>query len=243
MRLIRSVLWYSQALPSMERCILREGPDHWCLEGTVLTLVETEPAEIHYALTCDRSWRTQRCTVYLERPTATGQIDLGVDETGSWFQNGTRIDGSGGVPDVDLGVTPSTNTIPIRRLALAPGEEARISVVWLRFPEFDAVVRAGVYQDSRRPLPVREWRFHGHSRDGRTWSRHQVRRPLARDPGIKRWGSSWHRCGRGHRYEIRRSRPAARRNGRTALRRRRWRAARPRRGGRGSGARSGLHPS
>jgi hypothetical protein len=129
----------------MERCILREGPDRWCLEGTVLTLVETEPAEIHYALTCDRSWRAQRCTVHLDRPTATAQIDLGVDETGSWFRNGTRIDGSGGVPDVDLGFTPGTNTITIRRLALAPGEEARISVVWLRFPEFDAVVSGQVY--------------------------------------------------------------------------------------------------
>ncbi len=145
MRLIRSVLWYSPILPSMERCSLREGPDRWRLEGTVLTLIDSGPAEIRYVLTCDRSWRTRECTVCVARSDAAWQADLGVDEAGSWFQDGMRIDGSGGISDVDLGFTPSTNTLPIRRLALAIGEEAKIRVVWLRFPEFDGVVAEQVY--------------------------------------------------------------------------------------------------
>lgn len=40
-----------------------------------------------------------------------------------------------GCIDVDLAFTPSTNTLPIRRLGLAVGEEARVSAAWLRFPE------------------------------------------------------------------------------------------------------------
>jgi hypothetical protein len=36
---------------------------------------------------------------------------------------------------VDLGFTPSTNTLPIRRLTLAVGASAPVRAAWLRFPE------------------------------------------------------------------------------------------------------------
>ncbi|HWB43000.1 MAG TPA: putative glycolipid-binding domain-containing protein, partial [Gemmatimonadales bacterium] len=34
-----------------------------------------------------------------------------------------------------LAFTPATNTLPIRRLALNPGERAEVRSAWLRFPE------------------------------------------------------------------------------------------------------------
>jgi uncharacterized protein len=37
--------------------------------------------------------------------------------------------------DVDLGFTPATNTLPIRRLALAIGQSTPARSAWLRFPE------------------------------------------------------------------------------------------------------------
>jgi hypothetical protein len=37
--------------------------------------------------------------------------------------------------DVDLGFTPATNTLPIRRLRLAVGQRAEIEAAWLVWPE------------------------------------------------------------------------------------------------------------
>jgi len=37
--------------------------------------------------------------------------------------------------DVDLGISPSTNTLPIRRLNLAVGESRELTAAWVRFPE------------------------------------------------------------------------------------------------------------
>ncbi len=37
--------------------------------------------------------------------------------------------------DIDLSVTPSTNTLPIRRLALEPGDHMNVTAAWVRFPE------------------------------------------------------------------------------------------------------------
>jgi hypothetical protein len=36
--------------------------------------------------------------------------------------------------DVDLGCTPSTNTLPIRRLNLEIGESREVTAAWVRFP-------------------------------------------------------------------------------------------------------------
>jgi hypothetical protein len=41
-----------------------------------------------------------------------------------------------GCGDLDLNFSPSTNLLPIRRLNLAVGEEARVRAAWLRFPSF-----------------------------------------------------------------------------------------------------------
>ena len=41
-----------------------------------------------------------------------------------------------GCIDLDLNFSPSTNLLPIRRLDLAIGTEAKVRAAWLRFPDF-----------------------------------------------------------------------------------------------------------
>jgi uncharacterized protein len=44
-----------------------------------------------------------------------------------------------GCIDVDLGLTPATNTLPIRRLQLEIGETATLMAAWVKFPSLDIV--------------------------------------------------------------------------------------------------------
>ncbi|WP_148681759.1 putative glycolipid-binding domain-containing protein [Candidatus Nitrososphaera gargensis] len=39
-----------------------------------------------------------------------------------------------GIHDVDLEVTPATNTLPIRRLCLEDGKSQQVDAVWVHFP-------------------------------------------------------------------------------------------------------------
>jgi hypothetical protein len=52
-----------------------------------------------------------------------------------------RVDG-----DVDLNFSPSTNTLPIRRLKLEVGQEAVVRAAWLRFPGFALEVLEQTYR-------------------------------------------------------------------------------------------------
>src|SRR5207247_1457892 len=60
-----------------------------------------------------------------------------------------------GCLDVDLGFTPATNTLPIRRLGLEPGGAAYIRAAWGLLP--DLTVRAAAQRYDR--LAERRYRY------------------------------------------------------------------------------------
>jgi uncharacterized protein len=56
-----------------------------------------------------------------------------------WLVNGQERPDLQECRDVDIGVTPATNTLPIRRLELQVGESRKLVAAWLRFPELDVI--------------------------------------------------------------------------------------------------------
>ncbi len=112
--LIATRVWRSLDRTGLEHC--RLFPDG--LSGDVIV----DRCFFSYRVIVDGQWRTQSLRV-------------------EGFVNGERyalaLDApfSDGCVDVDLAFTPSTNTLPIRRLGLAAGEEAPVSAIWLRYPE------------------------------------------------------------------------------------------------------------
>jgi uncharacterized protein len=68
----------------------------------------------------------------LERPV----IELLADGEGRWKRRGGEpVPELDGCIDVDISATPFTNTLPIRRLGLHPGESADVDVAYVRLPE------------------------------------------------------------------------------------------------------------
>jgi hypothetical protein len=58
------------------------------------------------------------------------------DGEGHWKRaSGEPLPELDGCIDVDISATPFTNTLPIRRLGLKPGESEELTVVYVRVPE------------------------------------------------------------------------------------------------------------
>jgi hypothetical protein len=64
---------------------------------------------------------------------------------GVWSVNGTADRKLKGCTDVDLACSPSTNTLPIRRLRLVVGASQTIEAAWVRFPELTVTKSAQTY--------------------------------------------------------------------------------------------------
>jgi uncharacterized protein len=130
---VPSVLW---------RRLDRDGHEFCSLEGTRLrgvAVIEHEgaPCRLGYEVECDTTWRTRWTQVRGLVGEQAINVAITADEHGVWRLDGEEIDTVAGCIDVDLNFSPSTNTLPIRRLRLAVGEEAEVRAAWLRFPSFE----------------------------------------------------------------------------------------------------------
>jgi hypothetical protein len=146
-RPLRTVLWQGIFSPGCEWCALEQRPEGWRLRGIVLVEVATEPAIVHYAVTLATDWFTRAVDVVLNAG-ATAELralHLRVDREQRWRiarepetdanRSSDDLDALHGLIDVDLGFTPATNTLPIRRLDPAIGESVDVTAAWVRFPD------------------------------------------------------------------------------------------------------------
>lgn len=105
------------------------------LRGTILALAGRQPVEVRYEVACDKAWRTTRAQITLLQESRERSLELAV-ESGRWYAQGREIRKVRGSIDVDLGWSPSTNTLPIQRLGLRVGESSGpLTMAWVRFPE------------------------------------------------------------------------------------------------------------
>jgi uncharacterized protein len=133
--LLASVLWRGLDELSLQHFRLQEYSGGYLLNGRILSILDQRPAETFYVIMCDRGWRTQEAHVGVINGEETSQFQIRRDEQNQWFRDGERISSLDGMVDIDLSISPATNTLPIRRLALEIGESRAVDAAWMRFPE------------------------------------------------------------------------------------------------------------
>ena len=129
-----TVLWRDRVDGGAEVARLARDGDGWRLSGTVLTQLDGRPAEARYAVSADAGWVTRAVEADVRLAGGTAMLVLAHDGAGAWTRVGDPVPELAGCLDVDLEVSPVTNTLPIRRLGLAPGASAEITAAWVRFP-------------------------------------------------------------------------------------------------------------
>lgn len=127
--------WRRLDVPGREDARVEQQPAGWRLAGRLDVEEGGVPFRLHYRIECDRAWRTRSALIEGEAGGQAVRVALTADGAGQWARDGHALPALAGALDVDLGFTPATNTLPIRRLALALGETAPVSSAWLRFPE------------------------------------------------------------------------------------------------------------
>ena len=63
-----------------------------------------------------------------------------------WSVGGIETPALQGCDDIDLGFSPATNLLPIRRLALQVGSKSTVRAAWVRFPELAVEVLVQSYE-------------------------------------------------------------------------------------------------
>jgi hypothetical protein len=119
--------------------------DGWHLSGVALLAESERPCRVEYDIDCDAHWLTRRCSLRGYIGAAPVTLDLARGPTGEWTVGGRPAVNLTGCDDIDLGFSPATNLLPIRRLGLAVGARAAVRAAWVRFPELTTEVLEQVY--------------------------------------------------------------------------------------------------
>jgi uncharacterized protein len=101
----------------------------------VLTSEEGKPLRLEYMVLCDESWVTRSVRLSLTHGAASRELTLVADDQRRWWNEGEELSAVAGCVDIDISLSPSTNTLPIRRLSLSRGEAADVTAAWVRLPE------------------------------------------------------------------------------------------------------------
>ena len=133
-------MWQAWSTPGLEAMHVSADDTGVRARGVAIGLEDGRPYTIRYELRCDRGWRARTLDAWtLTEPGVS--LALSSDGRGRWTgPDGTHRAALDGCVDVDLPSTVFTNTLPIRRLGLAPGRSDEISVVYVAVPELTVSV-------------------------------------------------------------------------------------------------------
>ena len=127
--------WRRLDVPGREEARIEQTAGGWRLTGQLETDEAGMRAQLIYVIECEADWRTRRTVVTGSAAGAPIRFEFAADGEGQWTLNGAALPAVEGALDIDLGFTPATNLLPIRRLDLAVGERANVLTAWVRFPE------------------------------------------------------------------------------------------------------------
>ena len=147
---IASYLWRRLDRPGLDACCLFRLANGWRLSGSAVFREQRRNCHFTYEVTTDRDWKTREARVsgYLGRRAIELRIRPG--RSGQWRINDQARKGMADCIDVDLGFTPATNQVAVRRLALPIGERAEAPAAYVQFPRMNLVRLPQTYQRTGR---------------------------------------------------------------------------------------------
>ena len=145
MEMKRQIIWSNLTSTGLEHFQLSSRNNEIIADGIVIGVEQDVAFRIRYEIICDIHWQVRKVTV--TSLAEKGQtICLVTDGSGNWTnETGEEIPAFLGCLDVDIRITPFTNTLPIRRLRLPEGQSSEIKVVYIDIPGMQLSVKPQRY--------------------------------------------------------------------------------------------------
>ena len=136
----RQIMWSRWQGTGLEHLRLFSIQAGVVADSVVLGVQEQQPFRVNYEIHCTSDWSLRAVRVNVLSDTSQS-LSLLTDGAGNWTtQDGEAVPLLEGCLDVDLSITPFTNTLPIRRLALQPGMTAVLPMAYIALPHMQVEV-------------------------------------------------------------------------------------------------------
>lgn len=127
------VVWERTGPMGLEHLALHVGEDDIRADGLLVLDLGGDVVRVRYAIDLGRDWRTRAARLALDRGGPVVRRTL-ARRGEAWSVDGAARPDLAGAFDIDIAGTPFTNTMPLRRLALATGVPEAIRVAYVGLP-------------------------------------------------------------------------------------------------------------
>jgi uncharacterized protein len=133
----RNIIWSPWDEPGLEHLHFVQEDQQILADGMILRVKDGRPFRARYQIRCDPAWRVQAVEISL-LDSSHEDIRLYADGKGNWKDGaGNPIPILDGCVDVDISITPFTNTLPVRRLKWEQGTSAEFAAAYIAVPEME----------------------------------------------------------------------------------------------------------
>lgn len=125
-----NLLWTGRGYYSLENCLVNTTEEGSVITSTIIGYYEERIYIVDYQITTNHRWETLSVEINARHSNQIESIKLASDGKGNWTSHGKPAGHLKGCIDVDISLTPLTNTLAINRLRLAVNEGKKIHVVY-----------------------------------------------------------------------------------------------------------------
>ena len=126
-----NILWSGIEYYSLENCIVDSNSGSVSIRSTILGLYLDKLYQVKYKIQLNPFWQTYYCLVEAQFDDEIKSFEFSKNEKEEWSLNGKYQPEFDGCLDVDIPLTPLTNSLPINRLQFKQNQEEKIDVVYI----------------------------------------------------------------------------------------------------------------
>lgn len=127
------------------------------VESTVIFFNGNSPVQIDYFIDTDNLWATKKVLVQTKKGK---NLEINATGTGKWFdQHGKELEELRGAIDVDLSVTPFSNSLPVNRYDWELNQRREFEMVYIDIPQFKLHKMKQTYTFIERKKGIRIFKY------------------------------------------------------------------------------------
>lgn len=132
-----NILWAGREYRSLENCLIETADTGVFIRSTIIGSYEGKIYQVEYEIRTNAEWETLSLQMRSRHSDRIMQWYCESDTRGNWTSNGQEMTEWNGCVDIDISLTPFTNTLPIRRLRLSDGAVQTIRVLFFDILEHE----------------------------------------------------------------------------------------------------------
>jgi uncharacterized protein len=160
MNQVIAVVWEWVDRPGLESASVRLTDGALQMDGVAATVLDSAPLRFRYGMLTDSNGEVRDVSIRVELQGATTTVRL-VRGPSGWTVDGCARPDLAECIDIDIMGSPSTNSLPIRRMAWTPGEGRDFRMAYISLPDLAVTPMVqrytylgGLASDHTGPVPA-----------------------------------------------------------------------------------------